>query len=102
MKIIRDDKVKVIAGNNKGKIGKVLKVIVDKNKVIVEGVNIIKKHQKPNQMNQQGGIIEKEAPIHVSNVMLVCSNCDKAVRVSKRRTEDGKVERICRSCNKAV
>ncbi|HXK50103.1 MAG: 50S ribosomal protein L24 [Candidatus Delongbacteria bacterium] len=102
MKIIRDDKVKVIAGNNKGKIGKVLKVIVDKNKVIVEGVNIVKKHQKPNQMNQQGGIIEKEAPIHVSNVMLVCSNCDKAVRVSKRRTEDGKVERICRSCNKAV
>ncbi len=102
MKIIRDDKVKVIAGNNKGKIGKVLKVIVDKNKVIIEGVNIVKKHQKPNQMNQQGGIIEKEAPIHVSNVMLVCSNCDKAVRVSKRRTEDGKVERICRSCNKAV
>lgn len=102
MKIIRDDKVKVIAGNNKGKIGKVLKVIVDKNKVIVEGVNIVKKHQKPNQVNQQGGIIEKEAPIHVSNVMLVCSNCDKAVRVSKRRTEDGKVERICRSCNKAV
>ena len=102
MKIIRDDKVKVIAGNNKGKIGKVLKGIVDKNKVIVEGVNIVKKHQKPNQMNQQGGIIEKEAPIHVSNVMLVCSNCDKAVRVSKRRTEDGKVERICRSCNKAV
>ncbi len=102
MKIIRDDKVKVIAGNNKGKIGKVLKVIVDKNRVIVEGVNIVKKHQKPNQANQQGGIIEKEAPIHVSNVMLVCSNCDKAVRVSKRRTEDGKVERICRSCNKAV
>jgi large subunit ribosomal protein L24 len=102
MKIIRDDKVKIIAGNNKGKIGKVLKVIVDKNKVIVEGVNIVKKHQKPNQTNQQGGIIEKEAPIHVSNVMLVCSNCDKAVRVSKRRTDDGKVERICRSCNKAV
>jgi len=61
MKIIRDDKVKVIAGNNKGKIGKVLKVIVDKNKVIIEGVNIVKKHQKPNQMNQQGGIIEKES-----------------------------------------
>ncbi|MBN2857562.1 MAG: 50S ribosomal protein L24 [Candidatus Delongbacteria bacterium] len=102
MKIIRDDKVKVIAGNNKGKTGKVLKVIVDKNKLIVEGVNLVKKHQKPNQTNQQGGIIEKEAPISASNVMLVCSNCEKAVRISKRRTEDGKAERICKSCNKAV
>ncbi|MBU4487077.1 MAG: 50S ribosomal protein L24 [Candidatus Delongbacteria bacterium] len=102
MKIIKDDKVKVIAGNNKGKIGKVLKVIVDKNKVIVEGINLVKKHQKPNQTNQQGGIIEKEAPIHVSNVMIVCSNCNEAVRISKKRTEDGTVERICKSCNKAV
>ena len=102
MKIIRDDKVKVIAGNNKGKTGKVLKVIVDKNKLIVEGINLVKKHQKPNQTNQQGGIIEKEAPISASNVMLVCSNCEKAVRISRKRTEDGKAERICKSCNKAV
>jgi large subunit ribosomal protein L24 len=102
MKIIRDDKVKVIAGNNKGKIGKVMKVIVDKNKVIVEGVNMVKRHQKPNQANQQGGIIEKEAPVHASNVMIVCPNCNKAVRISKKRAEDGTAERICRSCNKAV
>lgn len=102
MKIIRDDKVKIIAGNSRGKTGKVLKVIVDKNKLIVEGVNLVKKHQKPNQTNQQGGIIEKEAPVNASNVMLVCSNCEKAVRISKRRTEDGKAERICKSCNKAV
>jgi large subunit ribosomal protein L24 len=102
MKIIKDDKVKVIAGNSKGKTGKVMKVIIDKNKVIVEGVNLVKKHQKPNQMNQQGGIIEKEAAIHASNIMIICSNCDKAVRISKRRNEDGSVERICRSCNKAV
>jgi large subunit ribosomal protein L24 len=102
MKIIRDDKVKVIAGNNKGKTGKVLKVIVDKNKLIIEGVNLVKKHQKPNQTNQQGGIIEKEAPVNASNVMLVCTNCEKAVRILRRRTEDGKAERICKSCNKAV
>lgn len=102
MKIIRDDKVKVIAGNSKGKTGKVLKVIVEKNKLIIEGVNLVKKHQKPNQNNQQGGIIEKEAPIHASNVMLICSNCEKAVRISRRRTEDGKAERICKSCNKAL
>lgn len=102
MKIIKDDTVKVIAGNNKGKTGKVLKVLIDSERVIVEGVNIVKKHQKPNQLNQQGGIIEKEAPIHISNVMLVCSHCDKPVRVSKKRNEDGTVERICRSCNKPV
>jgi large subunit ribosomal protein L24 len=102
MKIIRDDKVKVIAGNSRGKTGRVLKVIVDKNKVIVEGVNVVKRHQKPNRTSQQGGIIEKEAPIHISNVMIVCSNCNKAVRISRKRAEDGTVERICRSCNKAV
>ncbi|HAQ61154.1 TPA: 50S ribosomal protein L24 [Candidatus Delongbacteria bacterium] len=102
MKIRKDDKVKVISGNSRGKTGKVLKVITDKNRVIVEGVNLVKKHQKPNQMNQSGGIIEKEAAIHVSNVMIVCSNCNKAVRISKKRNEDGTAERICRSCNKAV
>jgi len=102
MKIIKNDKVKVIAGNGRGKTGKVLKVITAKNRVIVEGVNYVKKHQKPNQMNQQGGIIEKEAAINASNVMIVCSNCNKAVRISKKRNEDGTVERICKSCNKAV
>ena len=102
MKIIRDDKVKLIAGNSKGKTGKVLKVINAKNKVLIEGINLVKKHQKPNQANQQGGIIEKEAPVHVSNVMLVCPGCEKAVRISRKRTEDGKAERICKSCNKAV
>ena len=102
MKIRKDDNVKVIAGNSKGKTGKVLKVIPDKNRVIVEGANMVKKHQKPDRNNQQGGIIEKEAAIHISNVMIVCSNCKKAVRVSRKRNEDGTTERICRSCNKAV
>ncbi len=102
MKIIRGDEVKVIAGNNRGKTGKVLRVINAKNKVVVEGISLVKKHQKPNQANQQGGIIEKEAPIHVSNVMLVCPGCEKAVRISRKRTDDGKAERVCKSCNKAV
>lgn len=102
MKIRKDDNVKVIAGNSRGKTGKVLKVITDKNRVIVEGANVVKRHQKPDRNNQQGGIIEKEAAIHISNVMIICSNCKKAVRVSKKRNEDGTTERICRSCNKAV
>ncbi|HQO09988.1 MAG TPA: 50S ribosomal protein L24 [Clostridiales bacterium] len=102
MKIRKDDNVKVIAGNSRGKTGKVLKVIPDKNRVIVEGANVVKRHQKPDRNNQQGGIIEKEAAIHISNVMLICSNCKKAVRVSRKRNEDGTTERICRSCNKAV
>lgn len=102
MKIIRDDNVKVISGNSKGKTGKVLKVLKDKNKLVVEGVAVVKKHQKPNQTDQQGGIIEKEAPIDASNVMLVCPNCEKAVRISKKRTEDGKAERVCKFCNKAL
>jgi len=102
MKIKRNDKVKVIAGNHKGKEGNVLKVLLKKNRVIIEGVNIIKKHQKPNQTNQQGGIIEKEASINASNVMLVCDNCGKAVRSSTNRNEDGIVTRVCKICNKPV
>ncbi|MCK5760425.1 MAG: 50S ribosomal protein L24 [Candidatus Delongbacteria bacterium] len=102
MKIKRDDKVKVIAGNHKGKEGKVLKVLFAKNRVIIEGVNIVKKHEKPSQANQQGGIIEKEASINASNVMLICDNCGKAVRSSSNRNEDGIVTRICRICNKPV
>ena len=102
MKIKRDDKVKIIAGNHKGKEGKVLKVLLAKNRVIVEGVNIVKKHQKPNQANQQGGIIEMEASINASNVMLVCENCGKAVRSSSNRNEDGTVTRVCVVCNKPV
>jgi len=102
MKIKRDDKVKVIAGNHKGKEGKVVKVLLAKNRVIVEGVNIVKKHQKPNQANQQGGIIEKEASINASNVMLFCENCGKAVRSSSNRNEDGTVTRICVVCSKPV
>ena len=102
MKIKRDDKVKIIAGNHKGKEGKVLKVLHAKNRVIVEGVNIVKKHQKPNQANQQGGIIEMEASINASNVMLVCENCGKAVRSSSNRNEDGTVTRVCVICNKPV
>lgn len=84
MKIRKDDTVQVIAGNNKGKTGKVLKVFPKKNRVIVEGVNIRKRHSKPSQANPQGGIIEKEAPIEVSNVMILDPKSNEPARIGAR------------------
>ena len=96
-KIRRDDEIVVIAGKDKGKQGKVLKVITGKDRVIVEGVNLVKKHQKPNpQLNVPGGIIEKEASIHVSNIAIVNPSTGKADRVGFR-VEEGKKVRIFKS-----
>jgi len=96
-KIRRDDEIVVIAGKDKGKQGKVLKVITGKDRLIVEGVNLVKKHQKPNpQLNVPGGIIEKEASIHVSNIAIVNPQTGKADRVGFR-FEDGKKVRIFKS-----
>ena len=89
-KIKRDDKVMVIAGDHKGSEGKVVKVIRDQNKAIVEGVNLIKKHAKPSAQNPQGGIIEKEAPIHISNLSLT-TNDGKSTRVGFRMEDENKV-----------
>lgn len=97
MKIKKNDTVIVIAGNYKGKIGKVLKVFPDKNRIIVEGVNIRKRHTKPNQKNPQGGIIEKEAPIHVSNVMILDPKTNKPTRIGSKIIIDektGKKKRV--------
>lgn len=96
-KIRRDDEIVVLAGKDKGKQGKVLKVITGKDRVIVEGVNLVKKHQKPNpQLNVPGGIVEKEASIHVSNVAIVNPQTGKADRVGFR-FEEGKKVRIFKS-----
>ncbi|MFD2167491.1 50S ribosomal protein L24 [Thalassotalea euphylliae] len=101
-KIRRDDEVIVLAGKDKGKTGKVTKVLVEESKVFVEGVNLVKKHQKPvPQLQQAGGIIEKEAPIHVSNVAIVNPKTGKADRVGFR-TEDGKKVRFFKSDNELV
>jgi large subunit ribosomal protein L24 len=93
-RIRKDDEVVVISGRDKGARGRVLKVLRDKDKVIVEGVGRVKKHQKPNQQNQQGGIIEKELPIHVSKVMLLDSKADKPSRVRAGKDADGKKVRV--------
>ena len=100
--IKKGDMVQVIAGDNKGQQGKVLKVEVSKQRAIVEGVNLCKKATKPNAQNPQGGIISMEAPIHVSNVMLVCPSCGKPVRTGKRINDEGKKVRVCKKCGKDI
>lgn len=102
MKVVKNDNVLVISGNYKGKKGKVLKVVPKNNRVIVEGVNFIKRHTRPSQKNQQGGIVEKEAPIDVSNVMVVCPKCDTPSRLGRKVLEDGKRVRVCRSCGEMI
>ena len=100
-KIRRNDRVMVIAGKDRGKVGKVKKVLPRKARAIVEGVNIIKKHQKPTPGNQ-GGIVENEASIHISNLMLICPKCTDPVRVGYKVLEDGSKVRVCKKCGEAI
>lgn len=102
-RIHKDDKVMVTTGKDKGKIGKVLKVLRKKDRVLVEKVNVAKRHTRGNPYAQQpGGIIDKEMPIHVSNVMVMCEACAAPVRIGYRYTEDGKKIRFCKKCNKTI
>jgi large subunit ribosomal protein L24 len=99
IRLRRNDTVEVIAGKDAGKQGKILKVIPAKNRVIVQGVGFIKRHTRPNpQRNIKGGIAEREAPIHASNVMVVCGECGKRTRIGSRSLADGRKARICRRC----
>jgi len=98
----KDDTVMVIAGRERGKTGKVLKVLPERGRVLVERVNMIKRHQKPRGVQQPGGIVEREASIHLSNVVPVCSRCNKPTRVGTRRLEDGKAARVCRRCGELL
>ncbi|AWZ49526.1 50S ribosomal protein L24 [Hathewaya limosa] len=94
----RKDTVVVISGKDKGKVGEVLAVIPKKGRVLVEGVNIVTKHEKPNRQNMQGGIQKVEAPINSSKVMLYCTKCNKATRISHKILEDGTKVRVCKKC----
>ncbi len=98
LKIRKGDKVEVLTGKNRGEQGRVLKTFPKEQRVIVEGVNIVKRHTRPSKENPQGGIITKEAKIHVSNVGLVCGSCNRVVRVAYRLDEMGAKKRICRKC----
>jgi len=102
MKIRKDDTVIVIAGKDKGKKGKVRRALPSENRVIVEGLNMIKRHSRARRAVRQAGIIELEAPIHVSNVMLLCNKCGEPTRVNFRFLADGKKVRICNSCQEVI
>ena len=100
--IRKNDKVKVITGKDSGKIGKVLKVDRKKDRILVENINSVKRHTRPNAQNRQGGIIESEAALHSSNVMLLCNKCIKPVRIKMMQLDDGKKVRVCRKCNEQI
>ena len=102
MNVRRDDTVKVIAGKDKGKEGKVLRALPKKGRVVVEKVNVVKKAMRPTRENPRGGIMEIEAPLHVSNVMLVCPKCGQPTRVGLKRDDDGKRVRVCKKCGKDI
>jgi large subunit ribosomal protein L24 len=93
-----NDQVEVIAGKDKGRVGKILKIDRPGNRAVVERINMIKKHQKPVDAQQPGDIIEREASIHISNLMLVCPECTETVRTGKKILEDGVKVRSCKSC----
>ena len=100
--IRKNDKVKVITGKDNGKIGKVIDVLQKKNRLLIENVNMVKRHTRPSASNKQGGIVEGEAAIHWSNVMLMCNKCIAPVRIKMRHLEDGKKVRVCRKCNEII
>jgi large subunit ribosomal protein L24 len=107
MHVRKDDIVEVIAGDDAGTTanrttGRVLRVLTDKNKVVVEGINRVYKHLKPSRQNPQGGRLSKEMPIAASNVLLYCSTCRRGVRIGKRYGTDGHKERYCKKCGNSL
>lgn len=97
-----NDQVEVIAGKDKGRVGKILKIDKQANRAVVERINMIKRHTKPTDATQAGQIVEKEASIHISNLMLVCPECAKTVRIGKKVLEDGSKVRVCKSCSATI
>lgn len=104
MNVRRGDTVEIIVGdeNEKGKRGKILSASPDTNKVVVENLNIVKKHKKPRNAQDKGGILDQPRPIDASNVMIVCPKCDKTTRVGHKVDEKGKTVRICKKCGAAL
>ena len=102
MHVKKGDTVKILSGKDKGKTGEILRSIPQRQRVVVEKCNMVKMAMRPTQQNPQGGITTVEAPLHVSNVMLVCPNCKEATRTSKRVNEQGKKVRVCKKCGKDI
>ncbi len=101
-RIKKGDTVVVIAGKDKGKKGKVLSVFPKKERLIIENINMATKHVRPTRQMQQGGIIHQEAPIHISNVMLLCKKCDKPTRIGMKMLDDGTKVRVCKKCGEDI
>lgn len=97
-RIQRDDLVEVRSGKNRGQRGQVREVLPKKNRVVVQGVNMIKRHMRPTQLGAPAGIVEREAPLHMSNVQPVCPSCDRPTRVGFRVQTDGTKVRVCKRC----
>ena len=100
--IKHNDTVKVIAGRDRGKTGKVLRVDPSKGRILVEGVNFVKKHMRKTKQEDQGGIIQKESPLRISNVMLMCKNCNKPTRIGTSLMKDGSRVRACKKCKEVI
>lgn len=98
----KDDLVMVVAGKDKGKSGKVLRVLPEKGRVLVENLNVVKRHTRPSQTNNEGGILEKESPIAISNVQLLCPGCNQVARTGIKVLDDGSKVRFCKKCNEIV
>lgn len=102
MQVRKNDTVLVIAGKDRGKKGKVRQALPKESRVVIEGVNVVKRHMRARGATRQAGIIEREAPIHVSNVMLLCTKCNRPTRIGFRFLEDGSKVRICRRCKEVI
>jgi large subunit ribosomal protein L24 len=102
LRIKKNDTVVITTGKEKGKKGRVLAFASSKNSIIIEKINVVKKHMKPSRKFTQGGIIEKEAPVHVSNVMLICPKCNKPMRIRTTFLQDDRKLRMCRKCNEVI
>ncbi|MBI3756253.1 MAG: 50S ribosomal protein L24 [Deltaproteobacteria bacterium] len=102
MKIKKNDQVMIVKGREQGKTGRVIKVDPGKGRILIEKLNLVKRHSKPSAKQKQGGIIEKEAPLAVSNVMLICDKCKGPVRVGKKILDDGKRVRCCKKCGEVL
>lgn len=102
VRLKKNDRVRVISGKDKGKEGKILRRIPDRDLVVVEGVNMVSRHMKPTQKNPQSGIHKQEAPIYASKLMLVCPQCGAATRVGSSFLESGKKVRVCKKCGEII
>ena len=102
MKLRKGDTVMVIAGKEKGKTGRVDRILIPQDRVTIEGVNMVVRHMKPQPGVRQAGRVQKESPLHISNVMLVCNKCDKATRVTFQNLDDGRKVRVCLRCRETI